>query len=61
MFDRFEAYKQAIQDRSIDFNTLRVMIDFHLMVGNFTETEARELFELMQPQEIEEQFDEPTE
>jgi hypothetical protein len=61
MFDRFEAYKQAIQDRSIDFNTLGVMIDFHLMVGNFTETEAGELFELMQPQEIEEQFDEPTE
>lgn len=61
MFDRFEAYKQAIQDRSIDFNTLRVMIDFHLMGGNFTETEASELFELMQPQEIEEQFDEPTE
>ncbi len=51
MFNRFESYKQAIQDKSIDFNTLSIMIDFHLMKGTLTQEQYDELFALMYPPE----------
>lgn len=58
MFNRYEAYKTAIQDKSIDFNTLAVMIDFHVIKGTLTQEQGDELYNLMYPT-IEEH--EPTE
>jgi hypothetical protein len=48
-FNRFESYKQAITDKSIDPNTLQVMIDFHVTKGTLTTAEGDELFLLMAP------------
>ncbi len=47
MFNRFEAYKKAIADKSIDFNTLQLMIDFHMQKGTLTQEQGQELFWLM--------------
>lgn len=49
MFDRFESYKKAIEDKSIDFNTLKIMIDFHVTKGTLTQEQGNELFVLMNP------------
>jgi len=49
MFNRFESFKKAIVDKSIDFNTLQLMIDFHVQKGTLTEEEGQELFSLMYP------------
>jgi hypothetical protein len=49
MFNRFESYKQAIQDKSIDFNTLSIMIDFHITKGTLIQEQGTELFNLMYP------------
>lgn len=51
MFDRFESYKKAIEDKSIDFNTLQLMIDFHVTKGTLTQEQGDELFALMYPKE----------
>lgn len=53
MFDRFKSYKQAIQDKSIDFNTLGIMIDFHIVKGTLTQEQGDELYALMSPPELE--------
>lgn len=50
MFNRFESYKQAIQDKSIDFNTLSIMIDFHVTKGTLTQEQGEELYNLMYPE-----------
>lgn len=50
MFNRFASYKKAIQDRSIDFNTLSIMIDFHLAKGTLIQAEYDELYNLMYPE-----------
>lgn len=49
MFNRFESFKKAIVDKSIDFNTLQLMIDFHVQKGTLAEEEGQELFGLMYP------------
>lgn len=49
MFNRFDSYKKAIEDKSIDFNTLGVMIDFHVIKGTLTQEQSDELFSLMNP------------
>jgi len=56
MFNRFESFKKAIADKSIDFNTLQLMIDFHVQKGTLAEEEGQELFGLMYPpaEELEE-------
>ncbi len=59
MFNRFESYKQAIQDKSIDFNTLGIMIDFHIVKSTFTQEQGDELYTLMYPPE--EVVEEPVE
>lgn len=51
MFDRFESFKKAIADRSLDFNTLQLMIDFHMLKGTLTQEQGDELFALMYPKE----------
>ncbi|WP_161950279.1 hypothetical protein [Clostridium thermosuccinogenes] len=51
MFDRFESFKKAIEDKSIDYNTLQLMIDFHVLKGTLTEEQGNELFNLMYPEE----------
>ena len=53
MFNRYEAFKQAIRDRSIDYNTLSLMVDFHINKGTLTQEEGNELFNLMYPQDEE--------
>lgn len=53
MFDRFEAFKKAIEDKSIDYNTLSLMIDFHVTKGTLTQEQGEELFNLMYPQDEE--------
>ncbi len=49
MFDRFISYKKAIEDKSIDFNTLSIMIDFHITKGTLTQEQGTELNNLMYP------------
>ena len=49
MFDRFESFKKAIADRSLDFNTLQLMIDFHMLKGTLTQEQGDELLALMYP------------
>ncbi|MEG6613772.1 hypothetical protein V6C42_13030 [Pseudoclostridium thermosuccinogenes] len=58
MFNRFESFKKAIVDKSIDFNTLQLMIDFHVQKGTLTEEEGQELFSLMYPPEESEEENE---
>jgi len=53
MFNRFESFKKAISDKSIDYNTLQLMIDFHVAKGTLTEEQGQELFNLMHPPEEE--------
>jgi hypothetical protein len=57
MFNRYESYKKAIDKKSIDFNTLSLMIDFHFLKGNFTQEQGEELFKLMYPT-VEEEVEE---
>ena len=47
MFNRFESYKKAIEDKSIDFNTLSIMIDFHVTKSTLTQEQGDELYNLM--------------
>jgi len=49
MFNRFESYKKAIVDKSIDFNTLSLMIDFHVQKGTLTPEQGEDLFAMMYP------------
>lgn len=49
MFNRFESFKKAIVDKSIDFNTLQLMIDFHVTKGTLTPEQGEELFAMMYP------------
>jgi hypothetical protein len=49
MFNRFESFKQAIIDKSIDANTLMIMIDFHQVKGTLSEEETAELFTMLAP------------
>jgi hypothetical protein len=49
MFDRFESFKKAIEDKSIDYNTLQLMIDFHVLKGTLTPEQGEELFAMMYP------------
>jgi len=58
MFNRFESFKKAIVDKSIDFNTLQLMIDFHVQKGTLAEEEGQELFGLMYPPEESEEENE---
>lgn len=61
MFDRFEAFKKAIEDKSIDYNTLSLMIDFHVVKGTLTQEQGEELFNLMYPQDEEDTEENTTE
>lgn len=56
MFNRYESFKKAISDKSLDFNTLQLMIDFHVTKGTLTSEHGQELFALMYPpaEELEE-------
>ena len=49
MFNRFEALKKAIQDKSIDSNTLALIIDFHANKGKLQLSESDELMALLYP------------
>lgn len=54
MFNRFESFKQAIKDKSLDPNTLALMVDFHVNHGTLTESEGAELASTPVPTETEE-------
>lgn len=49
MFNRYESFKKAISDKSLDFNTLQLMIDFHVTKGTLTPEQGEELFAMMYP------------
>jgi len=49
MFNRYESFKKAITDKSIEYNTLGLMIDFHVTKGTLTQEEGQELYNMMYP------------
>lgn len=51
MFNRYDSIQQAILDKSIDYNTLSIMIDFYVMKGALTEIQGNELYFMMYPEE----------
>lgn len=53
MFNRFESFKQAMKDKTIDQNTLELMVDFHVTKGTLTESEGAELVSVAVPTETE--------
>ena len=50
MFNRKEAIVKAIQDKSIDVNTLGVIVDFHTLKGTLSQEEGEHLFTLLNPE-----------
>lgn len=53
MFNRFEAIKKCIEDKSLEKDTLMLMIDFHMLKGTLTEAEGKELLEMLNPKVVE--------
>ena len=49
MFNRKESLEKAIQDGSIDKNTLELIIDFHILKGTLSEEDGNVLFGLLNP------------
>lgn len=49
VFDRKESIKQAIQDNSLDKNTLSLMIDFYVQKSLLTTDDQTELMGLLYP------------